>query len=139
MVGTDTNVEALRREQDLLKESERKFRELAESIPEMVWTADAQGPINYWNPQLYAYTGLSKNQGMADNWVTIIHPEDADRLFQLWQHSVATGSHHEYESRMRRHDGTYRWFLNRAEPIRGDTGNIVKWIGTSTEHFTNRN
>jgi PAS domain S-box-containing protein len=131
--GTNTNIENLRKEQDLLKESERKFRELAETLPEMMWASDASGKITYWNPHLYAYSGYSSDEGFADKWISIIHPEDADRLFALWQASVATGQSHEYESRMRRYDGVYRWFLHRAQAVRDEQGNIVKWLGTSTD------
>lgn len=131
--GTSTNIDAMRRERDLLKESERQFRELAEALPEMMWAADAQGGINYWNPKLYAYTGVSAGHGYADNWVSIMHPDDAARIYETWQRSAAEGQDYEFEARMRRHDGVYRWFLHRAEPIRDAGGRVVRWIGTSTD------
>jgi PAS domain S-box-containing protein len=131
--GTNTNVEALRREQDVLIESERKFRELAETLPELVWVAAADGKIVYYNPQWHTFTGLPKGAGLADSWVSLMHPEEIEGLYRTWQTCLAGGQHYEFEARARRHDGVYRWLLNRAEPIRDEQGNIVKWIGTSTD------
>lgn len=131
--GTNTNIDALRKEQDVLKESERKFRELAEALPEIMWGSDAEGKMTYLNPQWFAYTGLRKEQGLADNWVSIIHPDDLPRLLPIWQRVLGTGEHYEFEARIRRHDGVYRWFLNRAEPVKDSEGRIVKWLGTSTD------
>ncbi len=131
--GTNTNIEALRRAQDVLVESERKFRELAETLPELLWVADSAGAIVYYNPQWNNFTGLAEGEGLADSWVAIIHPEDVEHLFKTWQTSLASGQHYECEARVRRHDGAYRWFLNRAEPIRDAEGKVVKWLGTSTD------
>ena len=131
--GTHTNIESLKREQELLKESERRFRELAERVPEMIWLSDANGMIHYWNPQLYAYSGYAPGEGMADKWVSLLHPDDAPQLVELWQKSVVGKHLHEHEARMRRHDGVYRWFLHRAEPVLNEEGEVVKWIGTSVD------
>jgi PAS domain S-box-containing protein len=131
--GTNTNVEALRRAQDVLKESEQKFRELAETLPELLWVADAKGKIVYHNPQWYAYTGLSPEEGLGDSWVSIMHPEEIEQLVNTWQLSLASGQRYACEARVRRHDGVYLWFMDRAEPVRDRAGKIVKWIGTSTD------
>jgi len=131
--GTSTNVDALRKEQDLLKESERQFRELAESLPETVWSADTSGEIVYVNPQWAAYTGVPQDQGIGSRWHSIIHPDDAANLFARWSGALATGQRYECEARARRHDGIFRWFLNRAEPVRDEHGTILKWLGTSTD------
>lgn len=131
--GTNTNVESLRREQDLLKESERKFRELAETIPEQVWAADPDGKVTYWNSTMYEYTGYSPEQSLGDGWLSLLHPEDAPRLRREWQISIASLRHHESETRLRRHDGVYRWFLHRAEAIRDEAGKVTRWLGTSTD------
>ncbi len=131
--STSTNVEALRRAQDVLVESERKFRELAETLPELLWVADGEGGIVYYNPQWNNFTGLAEGEGLADSWVALIHPEDIEHLFKTWQTSLAKGQHYECEARVRRHDGAYRWFLNRAEPVHDPHGKVVKWLGTSTD------
>jgi PAS domain S-box-containing protein len=131
--GTNTDVENLRREQDLLKESERKFRELAESLPELLWVSDAEGKMTYYNSQWTSYTGIPSAEGIGDRWMSIIHPDEAAQLSELWTEAVATGRHRTNESRMRRHDGAFRWFLHRAVPVRDEQGKIVKWLGTSTD------
>ncbi len=131
--GTNTNIETLRRAADVLQERERTFRELAETLPELVWVADSQGGIVYYNPQWRSYTGLADGEGLADSWVSIVHPDDIQHLFKTWQISLAGAQHYECEARIRRHDGVYRWFLNRAEPVRNDAGEIIKWIGTSMD------
>ena len=131
--GTNTNIEALRRAQDVLVESERKFRELAETLPELLWVADSEGRIVYYNPQWHTFTGLAEGEGLADSWVTLIHPEEIEHLFKTWQTSLANGQHYECEARVRRYDGAYRWFLHRAEPVRDPQGKVVKWLGTSTD------
>jgi PAS domain S-box-containing protein len=133
--GTNTNIDNLRRERELLMESERAFRELAETVPEFVWATDAAGKQNtYLNPQWYEYTGLSKPTGSPDTlWKTAIHPDDTEHLFEEWRKALAEGKEYESEARIRRHDGAYRWFLNRGRPVRDDHGDVVKWLGTSTD------
>jgi PAS domain S-box-containing protein len=131
--GTNTNVEGLRREQELLKESERKFRELAETLPELLWVADSQGLVTYHNPQWGSYTGISSIDGQGDGWISIIHPEDSEIMFRRWREAVATGKSYACEARVRRYDGAFRWFLNRAEAVRDGQGRIVQWLGTSTD------
>jgi PAS domain S-box-containing protein len=131
--GTNTNVDTLRKEQDLLKESERKFRELAESLPELVWTADSQGRIVYVNPQWTVYTGVPFEKGLGGGWTLIVHPEDGETLFNRWSDALANEHSYECEARVRRHDGVHRWFLNRAQPVRDEAGSIVRWLGTSTD------
>ena len=124
---------AVLREQELLKESERKFRELAETLPELMWETDAQGKNVYNNPQFYAYTGMVKGSGLEHDWLPIMHPDDAEGLFLRWKESVAKGQPYEFESRVRRHDGVFHWFFNCAQPVRDGDGKIVKWLGTSID------
>ncbi len=131
--GTNTNVEAIRRAQDVLVESERKFREVAETLPELLWVGDSEGKIVYYNPQWHTFTGLPQGQGLGDSWVAIMHPEEIEHLFKTWQTSLANGQHYECEARVRRYDGAYRWFLHRAEAVRDPQGKVVKWLGTSMD------
>ena len=122
---------SLAREQ--LVESERKFRELAETLPELLWVGDSEGRIVYYNPQWNNFTGLAEGEGLGDSWVAIIHPDEIDHLFKTWRTSLASGQHYECEARVRRYDGAYRWFLHRAEPVRDSQRKVVKWLGTSTD------
>lgn len=131
--GTNTNIEALRKEQDVLRESERKYRELAETLPQLIWEADPRGEIVYCNPQWYAYTGVPPAVALNDRWLGVIHPEEAAPVFQAWDTAIATGQRFEQETRIRRHDGAFRWFLNRALPVKDQQGRVLKWLGTSID------
>ena len=129
--GTCTNVDALRKEQDLLRDRERQFRELAETLPQIVWVANTEGTITYANPQLYSFTGLGRDD--THKFTAYVHPEDRAYQTGAWQRAVESGEHFENQSRLRRFDGVYRWFLHRAEPVRDDAGKVIKWLGTGTD------
>nr|WP_224242914.1 PAS domain-containing protein [Hyalangium gracile] len=109
------------------------FRQLAESIPQLVWTTRPDGFHDYYNRRWYEYTGLSPGQSHGEGWQGPFHPEDMPETLRRWHHSLRTGELYETEYRCRRHDGVYRWFLGRAHPVRDDTGRIVKWFGTCTD------
>ncbi|MGG6242453.1 PAS domain-containing protein [Nodosilinea sp. AN01ver1] len=103
---------------------------LAEAIPQMVWTADATGAIDYWNHRWCDYTGLSAVESLHWSEVEVLHPADRDRTLQSWRRSVALGEPFEIKNRIRRHDGTYHWFINRATPTRDSQNQITGWAGT---------
>ncbi|PSR17649.1 hybrid sensor histidine kinase/response regulator [filamentous cyanobacterium CCP3] len=103
---------------------------LIETIPQMVWTADATGAIDYWNHRWCDYTGLSAVESLRWSEVEVLHPADRDRTLRSWQRSVALGEPFEIKNRIRRHDGTYHWFINRATPIRDSQNQITGWTGT---------
>ena len=130
--GTNTNVDSLRKDQDLLRESERQFRELAESLPDLVWTFGPQGDeAVYVNKHWLAYTGFKPDE--IHRWSEAVHPADASRVAAAWQAALAEGRSYQTEARIRRYDGTYRWFASRAEPVRDAAGRIVKWLGHSND------
>lgn len=116
-----------------IEDSERKFRLLADSMPQHIWIADPQGNLNYFNQSVYEYTGLSPEQIAKEGWLQIVHPDDRESNIKVWSESIATGSDFLLEHRFRRHDGTYRWQLSRAKPQWDDAGNIQMWVGTSTD------
>ena len=116
-----------------LKASQERYRELAEAMPQMVWTADAQGEVNYWNQRWYEYTGLSEAESMGLSGVSTVHPDDRDRTLEQWNQSLAKGEPFEIEHRIRRWDGVYHWFINRGIPTRDERGQIKGWIGTITD------
>jgi PAS domain S-box-containing protein len=130
--GTSTNIDAMRKQQDALKESEQKFRELAEALPEMLWVTDRNGKLIYNNTQLNDYAGLPQEHDVEER-LSRIHPDDAARHYKTRRAALETGQEYEHESRVRRHDGVYRWFLHRAKPVRDTLGRPFKWIGTSTD------
>ncbi|MCC9168778.1 PAS domain-containing sensor histidine kinase [Pontibacter harenae] len=130
--ATDLHDQKMLREQ--LQESEKQFRFLAESIPQMVWTTDEQGNHDYFNRRWVEYTGMSLEKSKGINWVEILHPDDQERTKERWRYSLQTGDYYEIEYRFKNgRDGSYRWFLGQAIPMRDDNGNIVKWFGTCTD------
>jgi PAS domain S-box-containing protein len=115
-------------------ESELHFRTLAEAIPQIIWTAQADGHTDYFNKRWYDYTGFDPEQSSARSWDSALHAEDVQSCLRKWEHSVQTGETYEMEHRIRRaSDGAYRWHLSRAIPIRDSNETIVKWFGTCTD------
>lgn len=121
--------------QEQLQESEQKFRFLTESIPQMVWTATADGVTDYFNKRWITYTGLSFEESTGpESWLKALHPDDLQMAFERWQYSVQTGEYYEIEYRIRNgRRGSYRWFLGQGIPMRDAQGNIVRWFGTCTD------
>ncbi|MGA8349115.1 MAG: PAS domain S-box protein [Isosphaeraceae bacterium] len=129
-IGTCTDIDEQRRAEEALRESERRFRTLAEALPHMVWTAEPDGAHDYFNARNTEYTGIAFEQLRGWEWQATIHPDDLSRCLELWCRSVATGELYEIEYRLRRFDGTYRWHLARALPLRDDSGRVTKWFGS---------
>jgi PAS domain S-box-containing protein len=116
-----------------LKESEEKFRLLADSMPQHIWTSDTEGNLNYFNQSVFDYSGLTLEKINKDGWLQIVHPDEREENAKKWIHSVQTGETFHFEHRFRRHDGEYKWQLSRAIPQRNSEGKIQMWVGTSTE------
>jgi formate hydrogenlyase transcriptional activator len=114
---------------DALQASERDLRSIIRTIPTMVWSAAPEGSVDFFNPRWLDYTGLSPDQSRDWRWTAAIHPDDLSRLTDTWQSILVSGEPGETEARLRRFDGAYRWFLFRANPLRDESGNIVKWYG----------
>ena len=124
----------LLREQELAAErrgSEERYRSLAEALPQIVWTTDAAGTTTYLNERWYEFTGLDRDAGVDRSG--ILHPDDLGPVRARWEESRAAGAIFETEYRFRRADGTYRWQLARAMPIRDEAGTITSWVGTATD------
>ncbi len=113
--------------------NELRFRALAESMMQLVWTTGPDGTNEYVNDNCIEYTGIPMTPGNLDHWTRAIHPEDAQSAFNAWTRSVSTGENFECEYRLRRYNGEYRWFLGRAAPVRDSDGNITGWVGTATD------
>jgi PAS domain S-box-containing protein len=123
----------LRRAVDALKESEARFRVLADSMPQMVWSTLPDGFHDYYNARWYEFTGAPAGSTDGESWNGMFHPEDQERAWAAWRHSLETGDLYEIEYRLRRADGVYRWTLGRAAPIRNEAGEITRWFGTCTD------
>jgi PAS domain S-box-containing protein len=116
-----------------LRNSEEKFRALAQALPNHVWSARPDGQIDWFNEQVRAYAG-EEHHGLAGaGWLSIVHPDDAARALTAWRLALASESLYEVEFRMRRRDGAYRWFLARALPMRDADGAVTHWLGTNTD------
>ncbi|GAB2875854.1 hypothetical protein GCM10027277_51450 [Pseudoduganella ginsengisoli] len=116
-----------------IRESETKFRTIADAIPQIVWSARPDGFHDYFNRQWYDYTGMSEHASEGHAWLAVFHPDDQSSLMAKWHHSLATGDPYEVEFRLRHHSGQYRWTLGRALPLRDAHCGIVRWMGTSTD------
>ncbi len=113
--------------------AERRFRLLAEAIPQIVWTTTADGYCDYTNRRWLDYSGMTAEESAGVGWRDAVHPEDQERHGALWAKVFRGSVGFEIEYRLRRADGAYRWFLARAEPIRDDEGTVVRWFGTCTD------
>lgn len=116
-----------------IADSEGRFRTLADSMPQMVWSTLPDGFHDYYNARWYEFTGMPPGSTDGDGWNDIFHPEDQDRAWGVWRQSLATGDPYQIEYRLRHRDGTYRWTLGRALPMTDAAGKITRWIGTCTD------
>ncbi|MCA1245277.1 PAS domain S-box protein [Massilia sp. MS-15] len=116
-----------------LRESEVKFRTFAQAMPHHVWTAPADGRLDWFNQRVYAYSGVREGELDGDAWASIIHPDDLPTVVERWSASIAAGIEYEVEFRIRRQDGAYRWHLVRGVPMRNEHGEVVRWIGSNTD------
>jgi len=113
--------------------SEARFRNLAQSLPNHVWTALPDGNLNWFNDQTYAYSGIEQGKLDGQNWVDMMHPDDFAGAGATWATALAQGTTYKTEFRLRRGDGIYRWHLSRATPILSSDGAIEYWVGTNTD------
>ena len=123
-----------KRTEEALRESEAKFRTIADTMPQIVWSTTADGYHDYFNERWYEYTGMSRTGDQGWSWKDYLHPDDYERTLEIWHHSLETAAPYEVEYRfLRASDSTYRWFIGRALPVRDEQGCIVRWFGTCTD------
>ncbi len=134
--------DALKRALDDVRRSEDRLRTIIDTIPALVWCFRPDGTINYFNQRWHEYTGISRDEayGVGDVestakvFRTILHPDDGPRVLAKWQQEIlSAGKPGEFEARMRRHDGEYRWFMVRLEPLLDDSGRVTQWYGINTD------
>ncbi len=118
---------------EMMQDSGRLFLQLANTVPAYLWIGDAQGYITFLNDVWYKNTGRTPEQSLGTAWAEVLHPDDVDRCLAIWQESLSEGRVYEIEVRYRMADGTYRWVLARAEPLRDASGKITNWFGTSID------
>jgi formate hydrogenlyase transcriptional activator len=130
---SDRSQTALQRAYQEIKHSEARLRKIIDTIPTLAWCSSPDGTGEFWNRRWHDYTGLSPEAVRGWGWQDAIHPEDLKEITDKWLGFLACGQPGEVEGRLRRFDGTYRWFLFRAEPLRDESGNILNWYGTDTD------
>lgn len=116
-----------------LAESEARFRALAETVPQIIWSSDSDGNHDYFSSRWYEFTGQDPTTPDNDIWKDLIHPDDRERVFEIWDNARTTGVPYDIEYRFRHHSGVYRWLLVMAMPQRDPSGQISRWFGTSTD------
>jgi PAS domain S-box-containing protein len=117
-----------------VSEIERRFRLFADAIPHIVWTAEPDGSIDYVSRRLETYTGFESSQVQGWNWTSTLHPDDVQSAVENWKQALTGAVEYSMEVRVKRKsDGTWRWHLDRASPVKDAQGRVVKWVGTVTD------
>jgi len=132
-ITTFDDITELKRAEEALRESAERFRFLAESMPQKIFTARPNGEVDYFNRQWTEFTGLSFEQIKDWGWTQFIHPHDVEENVRRWQQSINTGEPFQFEHRFQRADGEYRWHLSRAHAMRDAHGRVLMWIGSNTD------
>lgn len=123
-----------RRAEEALRASEAQFRAFAQAVPNHVWASRPDGHLYWFNEQVYAYVGLEPGalEGL-EGWGAVVHPDDLPGAVEAWTRSLSTGETYHTEFRIRRHDGAWRWFTVRAEPVRDVDGAVTQWVGANID------
>src|ERR1700723_611716 len=118
---------------DKLGEEAARLQTVIDTVPSFLWTSLPDGSKEYLNKRWYEYTGLTLEQGQGWGWKVVVHPDDLDRLVFEWLALVDARKPGELETRIRRYDGEYRWFLIRIVPQLDAEGDVVRWFGSNTD------
>ena len=116
-----------------LQESEADFRTLARAMPNQAWTALPNGHLDWFNEQVYIFSGLPEGSLDGAGWAVMVHDDDIGASSDRWSSALKSGDTYENEFRLRRADGAYRWHLTRAVPIKDEQGRVTRWVGTNTD------
>ena len=132
-VGAVLDISAQKRAEEQLRASELLFRTMAQAMPNHVWTAPADGYLDWFNEQVYAYAGAAPGSLDGAGWKSIVHPDDLPAATDRWERALSSGQTYEVEMRLRRFDGAWRWHIARAVPVEDPAGQVTRWIGTNTD------
>ena len=133
IAGIISDITERKKIEETLQKSEQEFRSLAESMPQIVWVTRPDGWNIYFNQKWVDYTGLTLEESCGHGWNKPFHPEDQQRAWDAWQRATQHNEKFSLECRLRRYDGTYRWWLVRGVPLVSSEGVILKWFGTCTD------
>jgi PAS domain S-box-containing protein len=131
--GVNTDISLQVKAEHAAAKTEARFRLIADSMPQMVWTADASGVADYYNARWYEFTGAPIGSTDGDGWRNMLHPDDRDPAWSAWRQALESGSPYRLEHRLRHHSGAHRWVLASAQPERDADGLITRWYGTYTD------
>jgi PAS domain S-box-containing protein len=115
------------------REGQARYRQLTESLPQLIWTSSPEGMCDYLSPQWIQFTGIPEDQQLGFGWLEQIHPQDRDRTVEAWAQTRISGELFSIEFRVHRRDGEYRWFKTLAVPLQDGSGRIYKWFGSCTD------
>jgi PAS domain S-box-containing protein len=133
-VASITDITERKQAETALRESEAQFHQLADAMPQIVWTAQPDGFIDYYNERWYEYTGFPRDEFGQSSWEPILHPDDVQRCVDTYFGCIKAEQPYQIEYRFKdRRSGGYRWFLGRAMPVRDEQGRVVRWFGTCTD------
>ncbi len=133
ILGTATDITDRKRAEEAHLASEHQLRQILDTMPPKIATTKPNGEVEYFNPQWSEYTGLPFDQLKGRGWKQVIHPEDVTEHVRLWRQSIQMNLPFEYESRLRRADGEYRWHISRALPLRDEAGQTTMWVSSNTD------
>lgn len=134
VIGINLDITDRKQIEEALRDSEQRFRRLANAMPHAAWIANSTGEVEYFNDRWYDFTGFSRAPEVLGNWTDILHPEDVDRTVAAWREAVGMGTPYNIEYRFwDRRTQTHRWFLARALPVRDEDGTVQAWFGTATD------
>jgi PAS domain S-box-containing protein len=133
MFGAMRDITQQKEAEQALRSSEENMRQLADAMPQLVWTARPDGSLDYFNQRYQLYKGISPNQAHGWDWEQVVHPDDVSLASNAWKHAIETGQQYQVELRIRMADDQFRWHLARGIPGRDEQGRIVKWYGTTTD------
>ncbi|MCU0790702.1 MAG: PAS domain-containing protein [Nitratireductor sp.] len=133
MIGVNVDVTDRETSEMALRESEQRFRDLAEAVPQLVWTSDALGNVDYWNSRIEAYALDHRAGAGIYRWEGLLHEEDLPATAAAWRMAVSNCEGFQFSHRLKMADGSYRWHLSRANPVFDSLGSISRWYGTATD------
>ncbi|TIN72753.1 MAG: PAS domain S-box protein [Mesorhizobium sp.] len=131
--GVNTDIEAQKRAEAASRANEVDVRNIIDSIPALAWSAQPDGWVDFVNEHYLNFTGMPMEELLGWRWLAAVHPDDIEGLAKIWRDGIDTGLPQEAEGRLRRHDGTYRWFLFRSSSVRDKNWNVIKFYGFITD------
>ena len=130
-VGIDVSDQVNARKK--IEDSEKSLNELANALPQLVWVADSEGSVLYYNDRVSEFSGAHKSSDGKWIWGGLVHEADLKQTEHAWNMAVKQGTIYQIEHRIRMNDGNYRWFLSRSIPQKDEDGKVIKWFGTATD------